>query len=101
MNNQNNQGVPINQATQGVNPTYLAHDLDKPIRSYASPNLYDFNPEITYPTFGENVQFENKHVMLQMNQNVGQFRDHSSQESHHHIHNFYSIWHPSTCLTCQ
>ncbi|KAA0047845.1 hypothetical protein E6C27_scaffold133G001090 [Cucumis melo var. makuwa] len=52
--NQNNKGVATNQNAQEQNPTYLAHYMDKPIRSYASQNLYDFNPCITYPTFGEN-----------------------------------------------
>lgn len=67
MNNQNNQKAPINQAAQGANLAYqLAHNQTKPIKSYASPNLYDFNLGIAYPTFRENVRFEIKLLMLQM-----------------------------------
>lgn len=51
MENKNNQNNLANQNDQGQNLAYLAHDLDQPIRSYASPNLYDFNPRITYLTF--------------------------------------------------
>ncbi|KAA0062403.1 putative disease resistance RPP13-like protein 1 [Cucumis melo var. makuwa] len=91
MNNQNNQGIPANQAAQGANPTYLADDRDRPIRSYASPNLYDFNPGIAYPTFSENTRFEIKLVMLQIIQNAGQFRRHPRKDPHDYIRNFYSI----------
>lgn len=48
MINQNNQGVFLNQAAQELNLAYLSHDLDMPIRSPASPNLYDFNFRIVY-----------------------------------------------------
>ncbi|KAA0064228.1 hypothetical protein E5676_scaffold119G001280 [Cucumis melo var. makuwa] len=47
-------------------PAYLAHDLDRLIRSYTSSNQYDFNPGIAYPVSGEDVRFEIKHVMPQM-----------------------------------
>ena len=76
MNNQNNQDIPANQHAQESNLPYLAHDLDRPIRSYALPNLYDFNPGIAYPTFGENIRFEIKPVILQVIQNAGQFGGH-------------------------
>lgn len=62
--NQNNQGIPANQNAQEQNPTYLAHDLDRPLRSYALPNLYDFNLGITYPRFSKNSRFEIKLFML-------------------------------------
>ncbi|KAA0051815.1 hypothetical protein E5676_scaffold609G00900 [Cucumis melo var. makuwa] len=88
MNNQNN---PAYQNTQEQNPAYLAHDLDKPIKSYASPNLYDFNPGIAYLAFGENVGFEIKHLMLYMTQNAGQFGGHPHEDPYDHIRNFYFI----------
>ena len=56
----------------------MAHDRDIPIRSYASPNLYDFNHRIAYIVCGENARFEIKPVMLQMIQNAGQFDDNIS-----------------------
>lgn len=40
----------------------MAHDLDRPIRSDASPKLYDYNPEIAYLEFSENSRFEIKPV---------------------------------------
>ncbi|KAA0054793.1 uncharacterized protein E6C27_scaffold437G00780 [Cucumis melo var. makuwa] len=58
MNNQNN---PAHQNAKEQNLTYLAHDLDKPIRSYASPNLYDFNLGIFLP----NVWLENQEGCLE------------------------------------
>lgn len=64
MNNQNNQGAPANQA---ANLVYLAHDRDRSIRFYASPNLYEFNHGIVYPKYGENASFVIKPVMLQEN----------------------------------
>lgn len=90
-NNQNNQGIPTNQAAQEPNPAYLAHDLDRPIRFYALPNLYDFNLAMAYPTFCETSLFEIKHVMLQMIQNVGQFGGHPREDPYEHIRSFYSI----------
>lgn len=66
MENQNNKEILANQNAKEQNPAYLSHDLDKPILSYTSPNLYDFNPGIAYPTFGENARFEIKSIMLQM-----------------------------------
>lgn len=91
MGNQNNQNNLANQNFWGQNPTYLAHDLNWPIRSYASPNLYDFNPSIIYPAFGETARFEIKPVMLQMIQNAGQFGGHPREDLHNHIYIFYSI----------
>lgn len=66
MNNQNNQSVTINLVAQEPNPAYLAHNLDRPIRSYALPNLYDFKPRIAYPEFDENSHFETNSIMLEM-----------------------------------
>lgn len=92
MNNQNNQDVPTNQLAQEQNPTNLPHGLDMPIRSYASHNLYDFNPGIAYPLFGEYARFETKPVMLQMIQNARQFGGRTCEDPHDHIKNFYSIY---------
>ena len=55
MENQNNNNNPANQNVLEQSPKYLAHDLEHPNRSYASPNLYDFNLDITYTMFGENA----------------------------------------------
>ena len=38
----------------------IVHDLNRPIKVYASPNLYDFDSSIVYHVFGENAQFEIK-----------------------------------------
>lgn len=72
-------------------PAYLAHDLDRLIRSYTSSNQYDFNPGIAYPVSGEDVRFEIKHVMPQMVQNARQSKGHPHEDPHDHIRNFYSI----------
>lgn len=53
MENHNNNNNPANQNVPEQNLVYLAHDLDNPIRSYASLNLYDFNPGIAYLGFGK------------------------------------------------
>lgn len=58
MNNQNNQGFLVTQVFQDANPTYFAHDLDRPIRSYTVPSLYDLNHGLVYPKFGKNERFE-------------------------------------------
>lgn len=62
-NKPNNKGVPLNRAAQEPNPTYLAHDLDRSIRSYTLPNLYDLNSGIAYIEFDENSLSKIKPIM--------------------------------------
>lgn len=64
MENQNNNNNLINQNVAEQKLAYLAHDLDRPIRSYVSPNFYDINSSIAYLMFSENARFEIKPVML-------------------------------------
>ena len=45
-------------ANHEVNPILLAHDRNRPMREYASPNLYDFALGILQPTFEGNGRFQ-------------------------------------------
>lgn len=50
----------------------LAHDRNRPIRDYVSPNRYDFSPRITRPTF-QWSRFQMNPVMLQMPSNASNY----------------------------
>lgn len=49
----NNNEVPLNPnlnvAPGQEHYILIAHDVNRPIREYTSPNLYDFNLGIAYP----------------------------------------------------
>ena len=64
---------------------------NRPMKEYASPNLYNFAPEILQPTFEGNGRFEIKPVMLQMLQAAGQFGGATGEDPHAHLMSFLEI----------